>query len=49
MSEKLIATAIIMVCATLLTLARRWNNDDNDAGIGVAGWSMFIILIMWMN
>ncbi len=47
MSEKLIVTIILGSIGILLTLARRWKNPDGDAGIGVAGWTIFIILCMW--
>ena len=47
MSEKLIATVVIGIIGTFLTLARRWKNPDKNAGVGVAGWIVFILLCMW--
>ena len=45
MSEKLLGIIIIGVIGSLLTLARRYKNSDGDAGYGVAGWTIIIILI----
>ena len=49
MTEKIIATAIILLGATMLTFARRWNNEASDAGVGVAGWAIFTVFIIWMD
>ena len=46
---KIIATIIIMICSACMIFARRWNNTDKDAGIGIAGWTMFIIIGMWLK
>jgi len=48
-TEKLIATVIILFGAAALTFARRWNNEDTEAGYGVAGWAMFVIIMMWLD
>ena len=45
--EKIIATLVIGIIGIFLTLVRRWKNPDKDAGIGVAGWTVFIILCLW--
>ena len=48
MSEKLIATIIIGITGALITFARRYNNPhDSTAGLGVAGWTIVIFLLMW--
>lgn len=48
MSEKLIATIVIGVAGIGMTFARRYNNtDDRNAGLGVAGWTVFLLLVMW--
>lgn len=47
MTEKLWATLIIMIGATLMIIARRYKNNNLDAGYGIAGWTMFIILCIW--
>jgi len=49
MSEKLIATIIIGIAGTGLTFARRYNNqNDKSAGLGVAGWTIFIFFLIWL-
>lgn len=49
MTEKLLATIVIMLCGSLLVLVRRFNNKDRDAGLGVAGWTIAIIFFMWVD
>lgn len=49
MYEKIIASAIIMFGASALVFARRYNNTDEEAGTGVAGWTIFIIILIWCN
>lgn len=46
MSELNIAIIVIGCIGVLLTIARRIRNDDPNAGYGVAGWTMIIILIL---
>jgi len=48
MTEKLIATGIIMIGSATMIFARRHNNKDKEAGYGIAGWTMVIILLMWL-
>ena len=49
MTEKLIATILIGLFGTLLTFARKYNNQSNSsAGMGVAGWTIFILFLMWV-
>ncbi|KKK47935.1 hypothetical protein LCGC14_3150190 [marine sediment metagenome] len=47
MSEKFYLTIIIGLIGVALTAVRRWKNKDNNAGLGVAGWTIFIIFILW--
>lgn len=47
--EKAGLTFAILVGGSLLTLARRWNNPDDSAGYGIAGWTMFMCVIVQMN
>lgn len=48
MSEKLIATIVIGIAGIGMIFARRYNNaEDGAAGLGVAGWTVFILLLMW--
>lgn len=49
MIVKLSATGIIMIGATAMIFARRYKNKDSEVGVGIAGWTIFIILIMWLN
>ena len=47
-NEKLIATIIIGLTGIGLTFARRYNKpNDKTAGLGVAGWTIVILLFMW--
>ena len=48
MEEKILGTIVVGLIGTLLTFARRYNNtEDNTAGVGIAGWTMFIIITIW--
>ena len=47
MSEKFYLTIIIGLIGVALTVARRWKNKDGGAGLGVAGWTIFIIFMLW--
>lgn len=46
MTEKIAGTIAIGAIGTALTLARRYKNSRSDAGYGIAGWTMFLILIL---
>lgn len=35
--------AALFIGGTLLTIARRWNNDDKDAGSGVAMSTVILV------
>jgi len=48
MTEKFYITALIGPIGIGLTLARRWKNDSPDAGLGVAGGTIFI-LFCWLD
>jgi predicted tellurium resistance membrane protein TerC len=47
--EKTLISFLLMVGAALMILARRYNNSDSNAGYGIAGWTIFIIICMWMH
>ena len=36
---------LIAIIASILIFARRWKNPDADAGYGIAGWAIAIIII----
>lgn len=43
-SQRVLSVGIVGI---LLTFARRWHNkDDSSAGMGVAGWTIFIIMFV---
>jgi hypothetical protein len=46
--EKSISTAILLFGGAAMIFARRYHNSDPEAGIGIAGWIMFIIIFMWV-
>jgi hypothetical protein len=46
MEEKILGTIVVGLVGTLLTFSRRYKNTEESAGIGTAGWSIFIILLM---
>ncbi len=49
MEEKMLGTIVVGLVGTLLTFARRYNNkEDSAAGLGIAGWTMLILVLMWM-
>ena len=48
--EKVYATGVLMIGAAAMILARRWKNDpllEPTAGVGIAGWTMIIVLFIW--
>lgn len=45
--QKITATMVIGVIGVLLTIARRYKNNDKSAGLGVAGWIVFILFNIW--
>ena len=47
LTAKVIATGLIVIGGTGMTFARRWKNTDSTAGLGVAGWTVVILLFMW--
>ncbi len=36
----------VSISGALLTIARRYKNKDDDAGEGIAGWSLFVIICL---
>lgn len=47
MTEKTLATLILMVGGAMMIFARRWKNKDNDAGIGIVIVIGIILLAIW--
>ena len=45
--DKLYATGVIGLVSTFLIVARRYKNPDKQAGVGVAGWAIFTIFLIW--
>jgi hypothetical protein len=45
--NKILATALIMFGSAAMILAIRWKNDNTDAGNGIAGWTILLILHLW--
>ena len=48
MTERLWGVVVIGCVGALITLARRFKNKDSQAGYGVAGWTI-IIIILWLR
>lgn len=47
--EKVYGTLVLMVGAAIMIAARRFNSDyEPNAGIGIAGWTMVILLAIWL-
>jgi hypothetical protein len=46
--ERALGTLFVMLGAAAMIAARRWNNTDNDAGYGIAGWATFVIVVIWL-
>lgn len=42
-AQRVLAVGLVGIT---LTLARRWKNCDKSAGLGVAGWTIFIIFCL---
>lgn len=43
LTQRILAVGLVGI---LLTLARRWKNDDERAGLGVAGWTVAVIVFL---
>jgi hypothetical protein len=49
MTEKIIATAVLMVGSAAMIFARRYKNATNaEAGSGVAAWTIILLLCIWV-
>ncbi len=44
---KLIATVVIMFGSAAMICARRLDNKNSDAGAGIAGWTIILLLNLW--
>lgn len=42
--QRILATAVLGTVSALMIVARRHNNKDESAGIGIAGWTIVIML-----
>lgn len=42
-SQRVLAVGLVGIT---LTLARRWKNSDKSAGLGIAGWTIFVIICL---
>jgi hypothetical protein len=49
MSEKAVLMAVVGCVGLALTIARRWGNDDANAGLGAAGWTLFAIISLALS
>ncbi len=47
MTEKCYATIIVLIGSTALVFARRYKNRDTQAGYGIAGWTVLLLLLIW--
>jgi hypothetical protein len=46
---RLLASGVLGAIGAALTVARRYRNEDTDAGRGTAGWTIFIIFLLWLE
>ena len=42
-------TLFLMIGAAAMIAARRYKNNNHQAGYGIAGWVIFFILQMWWS
>lgn len=42
-----VASVVVMFGAAAMILARRQGNTDTNAGAGIAGWTMIVLLAIW--
>jgi len=47
MTEKTWLTLILVVGAAVMIAARRYKNTEPNAGLGIAGWTIVILLHLW--
>lgn len=40
---------IIFIGGSILTMARRWENSDEDAGGGIAAWTLILVILYILN
>lgn len=45
MTSKHYSMVIILAAGATLTLIRRWKNTDPEAGMYIAGWTLFAIIL----
>lgn len=47
MTEKTIATIVIMLGGAAMIFGRRWNNNDSNAGIGIVIGVILVLFAIW--
>ena len=45
MTSEIIFVAVVLFGGGALVVARRWKNNDSQAGYGIAGWLIFLLLM----
>lgn len=48
MDDKIYGTLAVGIVSALMISARRYKNQDSNAGYGIAGWAIFILWCIWM-
>jgi hypothetical protein len=48
MDTKIYGTLAVGIASALMIYARRYKNQDSNAGYGIAGWTVFILLCIWI-
>jgi len=44
-----LANCLITVTSTIFAFMRmKQNRDKKDAGVGILGWSLFVVFLMWL-
>lgn len=44
---KALASVVVMFGAAAMIWVRRNGNTDTNAGAGIAGWTMILLLVIW--
>ena len=47
--DRIAVALVLAVIGTVLTLARRHRNEDESAGVGIAGWTLFFVIWILME
>lgn len=46
MSDVAISIIAVGISGAILTIARRWKNEDSDAGYAVSGWTLVMMFLL---